>query len=250
MAKNGGMTGVENRTRRCILGVFAHPDDETSGCAGTFAKYARQGVEVYVVTATRGERGELGTGGLTIDRENLPAVRENELRAVLELYGANPPILFGYRDQEVSSAAFEELVQHILAAMERTTPDVVITFGPSGISNHADHKAIHGAACEAFHRYRQPLGRDLRLYYMALPEDIARRFAFNLDATEMDVSVTVDITALKPVKVRALRMYRSQPDAQALADLFESNPWNAEWFHQAYPAVALTSQTAAGFWSS
>ena len=37
------MTGVENRTRRCILGVFAHPDDETSGCAGTFAKYARQG---------------------------------------------------------------------------------------------------------------------------------------------------------------------------------------------------------------
>ena len=83
-----------------------------------------------------------------------------------------------------------------------------------------------------------------------LPEDIARRFAFNLDATEMDVSVTVDITALKSVKVRALRMYRSQPDAQALADLFESNPWNAEWFHQAYPAVALTSQTSAGFWSS
>lgn len=42
-------------TRRCILGVFAHPDDETSCAGGTFSRYAREGVAVYVVTATRGE---------------------------------------------------------------------------------------------------------------------------------------------------------------------------------------------------
>jgi LmbE family N-acetylglucosaminyl deacetylase len=43
------------KSRRCLLGVFAHPDDETSCAAGTFARYAREGVAVYVVTATRGE---------------------------------------------------------------------------------------------------------------------------------------------------------------------------------------------------
>ena len=78
--------------RRCILAVFAHPDDETSAAAGTFTKYAREGVEIHVVTATRGELGDLGTGDLKIERRDLPAVREAELRAVLALYGVNPPI--------------------------------------------------------------------------------------------------------------------------------------------------------------
>ena len=50
-------------TQRRILGVFAHPDDETSGAAGTFAHYTRQGIEVQVVTATRG--AALGTGCLS-----------------------------------------------------------------------------------------------------------------------------------------------------------------------------------------
>ena len=80
-------------TRRCILAVFAHPDDETSAAAGTFIQYAREGVDIHVVTATRGEHGALGTGDLKIARRDLPAVREAELRAVLALYGAHPPIL-------------------------------------------------------------------------------------------------------------------------------------------------------------
>ena len=80
--------------RRCLLAVFAHPDDETSAAAGTLIHYARAGVDMYVVTATRCERGDLGTGDLTIARQDLPAVREAELRAVLALYGAHPPILF------------------------------------------------------------------------------------------------------------------------------------------------------------
>ena len=74
--------------RHCILAVFAHPDDETSTAAGTLTKYAREGVDIHVVTATRGERGALGTGDLKIERRDLPAIREAELRAALTLYGA------------------------------------------------------------------------------------------------------------------------------------------------------------------
>ena len=44
--------------RHCLLAVFAHPDDETSAAAGTLIHYARAGVDIHVVTATRGERGE------------------------------------------------------------------------------------------------------------------------------------------------------------------------------------------------
>ncbi len=100
---------MNQSTRRCILAVFAHPDDETSAAAGTLTKYAREGVDIHVVTATRGERGDLGTGDLRIERRDLPAVREAELRAVLALYGAHPPILLDYRDQELITADFETL---------------------------------------------------------------------------------------------------------------------------------------------
>ena len=40
-----------------LMCVLAHPDDETLGTGGTLAKYAAEGVETYLVTATRGERG-------------------------------------------------------------------------------------------------------------------------------------------------------------------------------------------------
>lgn len=44
-----------------LLLVLAHPDDESLGFGGTIAKYANEGVEVFLITATRGERGRFGT---------------------------------------------------------------------------------------------------------------------------------------------------------------------------------------------
>ena len=117
-------------TRRCILGVFAHPDDETSCAGGTFSRYAREGVAVYVVTATRGEQGTLGTNGQRVTRHGLPRVRDAELRAVLRMYGAEPPIFLGYRDQHVQQVDRDALVARITAIMHAITPDVVLTFGP------------------------------------------------------------------------------------------------------------------------
>jgi LmbE family N-acetylglucosaminyl deacetylase len=234
--------------RRCILAVFAHPDDETSAAAGTFSKYVREGVDIHVVTATRGELGELGTGDLKVERHELPAVREAELRAALELYGVNPPILLGYRDQELISTDFETLTQDVLRVMAAVQPDVVITFGPSGISNHDDHKAIHRATTEAFHRYRQTTANDSRLYYVAIPPEVAAQFDFALHPSETTLSVCIDIADVKPIKLQGLRTYRSQADAQELAVLFESDQFSQEWFYQAYPTASPTAPPACGFW--
>jgi N-acetylglucosamine malate deacetylase 2 len=234
--------------RRCILAVFAHPDDETSTAAGTFTKYAREGVDIHVVTATRGERGALGTGDLKIERCDLPAVREAELRAALTLYGANRPILLDYRDQELITADFETLTQDVLRAMASVRPDVVITFGPSGISEHNDHKTMHRAATEAFHRYRHTAVVAPRLYYVAIPHEVAAQFAFHLHPSETTLSVCMDIAAVKPLKLQGLRMYRSQRDAQELAVLFTSDQFSHEWFYQAYPVRSPTEPQARGLW--
>src|SRR2546426_11244326 len=234
-------------TRRCILGVFAHPDDETSCAGGTFCRYAREGAEVYVATATRGEQGTLGTNGQVVIQADLPRVRTMELRTVLRMYGARPPIFLGYRDQEVSHAHPDELVAKIAAAMAAITPDVVITFGPLGLSVHPDHVAVHRATVAAFHCYRHRTTAQPRLYYKALLPSAMQALGITLAGPEVQPTIIIDISAQKALKVRALRTYTSQEDAQRLARLFEQSPWAVEAFHQAYPPMS-EGVLATGFW--
>jgi len=237
------------KSRRCLLGVFAHPDDETSCAAGTFARYAREGVAVYVVTATRGEQGTLGTHGQRVTRHDLPRVRDAELRAVLRMYGAEPPIFLGYRDHDVQQVDRDELVARITAIMQAIQPDVVLTFGPHGLSGHPDHLAVHQATVAAFHQYRQTTAAEPRLYYKALLPDAVKTLGLTLEGPEVEPTLMIDISAYKALKVRALRTYKTQEDAQRLADLFERTPWAVEAFHQAYPPVPVGVQSV-GFWET
>ena len=174
-----------------------------------------RGVDIHVVTATRGERGDLGTGDLTIARRDLPAVREAELRAVLALYGAHPPILLDYRDQELSAADFAAHPRRV-AGHGVGAARVVLTFGPSGISGHEDHKP-----CTAYgHRGVSPLSPRWLWPHGVLCRHSTRggrAVRLHLHPSETTLSVCMDIAAVKPLKLQGLRMYRSQTDAQELA---------------------------------
>jgi N-acetylglucosamine malate deacetylase 2 len=192
---------------------------------------------VYVATATRGEQGMLGTNGQVVTRADLPRVREAELRTVLQLYGARPPIFLGYRDQEMAYANADELTAKIAAVMAAIKPDVVITFGPLGLSGHPDHVAVHRATVAAFHRYRRRTTAPPRLYYKALLPAAMQALGLTLAGPEVQPTVLIDIAAQKALKVRALRTYTTQEDAQRLAGLIEQSPWAVEAFHQAYPPM-------------
>ncbi len=54
-----------------LMAVFAHPDDEAFGTGGTLTKYTTEGCDVYLVTATRGEAGEIAEPDLATSA-NLP----------------------------------------------------------------------------------------------------------------------------------------------------------------------------------
>lgn len=220
-----------------ILGVFCHPDDETSGAGGTFTKYARAGWEVYCVTATLGEEGTLGTGAMRLKREELPAAREAELRTVLSSYGANPPILLHYRDQQVKNAHFPELIDKVFSVIQAIKPNVLITFGPNGISGHEDHVTMHRAVVKAFQRYLLTATKETKLLYVAIPKSLVEDLNIPLDGPEANPNILIDITTTKDIKLNALRTYKSQEDAQELADMFERLEVTYEGFHQVYPAL-------------
>src|SRR5215471_3524044 len=74
------------RHSKRILGVFAHPDDESFCAGGTFAKYVAAGAEVMVVSATRGEAGQIRMPSVAT-RRTLGAVREQELHLACQRIG-------------------------------------------------------------------------------------------------------------------------------------------------------------------
>jgi len=149
------------KTKR-LLAVFAHPDDESFGSGGTLAKYAAQGVKVFLVCTTRGEVGEISEPGLATP-ETLGAVREGELRCAAKAMGIEPPIFLSYRDSGMAgtpenkhprayiNADSDNVVRELTVIMRSLQPDAVLTFEPNGGYGHPDHIAVHHHTVAAFH---------------------------------------------------------------------------------------------------
>src|SRR5690349_15200816 len=138
-------TNIGRRPR--ILGVFAHPDDESFCAGGTFAKYAEDGAEIMVISATRGDAGQI-RDARAATRRTLGQVRESELRAACERLGIQHVVCLDYGDGTLKDVEPELLVRDVTWIVRSFQPDVVITFGPDGGYGHPDHIAI-GAATTA-----------------------------------------------------------------------------------------------------
>ena len=125
-----------------LMCVLAHPDDESLGTGGTLARYAAEGVETYLVTATRGERGWFGDPDQNPGLAELGRIREAELRAAARALGLREVVFLDYVDGELDRADPAEAVARIAGHLRRVRPQVVLTFGPEGGYGHPDHIAI------------------------------------------------------------------------------------------------------------
>src|SRR5258708_34680541 len=125
-----------------LMCILAHPDDETLGTGPTLVKYAREGVETYLVTATRGERGYESDQQPTPPSEELAKRREQELLSAAKVLGLREVQFLDYIDGDLDKVNPKEAVTKIVSHLRRVRPQVVITFGPDGAYGHTDHIAI------------------------------------------------------------------------------------------------------------
>jgi LmbE family N-acetylglucosaminyl deacetylase len=137
------------RTPLKLMGVLAHPDDESLGIGGTLAKYAGEGVETYLVTATRGECGRFGESGEKPPPDVVGRAREAELREAARVLGVHEVNFLDYYDGNLDQVKVIEAVARIADHLRRVKPHVVITFGPEGAYGHPDHIAISQLATAA-----------------------------------------------------------------------------------------------------
>ena len=137
---------------RSVLGLFAHPDDETILAGGMMAMMVANKIPVNIVSATRGEGGESGEPPVVDDFALLGAAREAELRCAAAALGASLTIL-DYVDPRIGSndelspfkVDFDTFTEEIAALINSFDADVVLTHGVDGEYGHPAHKLINRA---------------------------------------------------------------------------------------------------------
>lgn len=250
-----------------LMAVLAHPDDESMGVGGSLAKYASEGVEVFLLTATRGDagryRGRPAGDPKHPGRPALAAIREAELRAASSTLGVREVSVLEYGDQILDRANPRDVVETIAGHLRRVRPDVVVTFGPDGAYGHPDHVAISqfstaavvAAADPASAAGGRPAHAVSKLYYIAWPastwaayEAAFRTLVSNVDGVERQaaawpdwaITTVVDTREFWPTVWRAVSCHASQ--VAAYERLKELSPHHHEvlWGRQSFYRVFST----------
>ena len=235
------MTPADKRT---LAVCFAHPDDESYATYGTVALHRDEpGFRLVVLHATDGGSGEIASG-LRVERQELGACRRAEDEAAWQAVGHVPDRhdWLGHCDGQVADVPFEQLVTQVASFLAEERPDVVVTFGPDGITGHPDHLAVGAATDQAFHQVRAEPGRGLhRLLHCAIRESLFERHQqwrarngrprwdpealYHLRGTP-DALIGVDVDT-RPVAgriVAGLREHRTQRDV-----IFDPRSDDEEW---------------------
>lgn len=234
---------------RTLLGVWAHPDDEAYLTAGLMAEFRGRGDRVVVITATLGERGT--SDPVAWPPERLAVLREHELRTSLAAVGVDELHLLGYMDGECT---WNDGTDRIAELMAEIAPDLIVTFGPDGMTGHPDHRAVSAWTTDAW-RVARPqadlwyatLGTDYYTQWGALSDHVglwAEQPSPPCTADhDLAARVTLDNASLDR-KLAALQAHASQTtgliEAVGLGTYREW--WRTEYFVAA--ELATTRQAA------
>jgi LmbE family N-acetylglucosaminyl deacetylase len=253
-----------------LLAVLAHPDDESLGFGGTFAKCAAEGIETFLVTATRGERGRFGPQGERGDPVEVGQAREAELRAAAAVLGIREVCVLGFPDGAVDNVPAATAVRAIVPHIRRIRPDVIVTFGPEGAYGHPDHIAISqfttaATVCAADGGYRIDGGSPMdsfaphrapKLHYLAWRKNkwdayqaAFRKLTSMVDGVERQahpwpdwaVTTELDTSALWPVVWKAVCCHRTQMSIygrlEHLTEEQQTALWGSQEFYRVYSSL-------------
>lgn len=232
--------GSSTRSGRKIVGVFAHPDDESLLAGGTLARYVAEGASAAVLACTGGEAGD--NWDPTVDPAEISEVRRAELREACRRLGVGAVELLSYEDsgipargrmRSLAAAPLEAVANAVRAVLERHAPDVVITHDATGGYGHPDHIR----ACEATVAAVDGLERKPLLYHAVIPvrvvDEFQRAFAKaglragraaaagadmerDVGAPDDQVTATIDVSAHVLTKRAAVTAHRTQMTGHVL----------------------------------
>jgi N-acetylglucosamine malate deacetylase 1 len=172
-----------------VLVIAPHPDDEVIGCGGAIQLRVERGERVAVVFLTSGELGLK-----SLPRREAWRIRESEARQAARILGLAKLYFLRQPDWMLGEhvPATARLLSKIL---ETEKPDII--YLPHPKDGHPDHQATLPILRAALRRHR------------ALEPDL---LACEVWTPLAEHDVVVDISAVMPRKLRALRAHASQMD--------------------------------------
>lgn len=195
-------------TPESVMVIVAHPDDAEFGCAGTVARWVREGARAAYVLVTSGDVG-IAKPGMT--RERAAQIREAESLTAAKVVGVEEVVFLREPDGLVVNNL--ALRKRLVREIRRFKPEVVITgdptmiFTPRGGINHPDHRAVAGAAIDAlFPAVGQP-----NLFQEFETEGITAHKVRKVYITARGQGETfIDISQTIDLKIQALKAHDSQ----------------------------------------
>jgi LmbE family N-acetylglucosaminyl deacetylase len=220
--------------------VVAHPGDEAFGFGGAIATAAASGAYVVVVCVTRGwfdprltEKAP-APGGKNRDVKldaltwrNLDTVREDELRRSVALLGVRVVRMLDYAEGDLDRVDYDQLVSRIVEPIRMHRPEVILTFGPDGITGDTDHVVLSRAVTDAYRLAGEPLAfeddieedqvawRAAKLYHLVVPADQVRSVLGDRTPDEgfgspAQPTIDLDLGELAQLKLAAISRHVSQ----------------------------------------
>ena len=248
-----------------LLAILAHPDDESLGVGSTLAKYADEGVETYLICATKGERGWTGEEKDDPGEIEMGRIRERELLCAAKVLGIREVHFLGYIDGELDRADAREAADKISTLIRRIRPQVAMTFGPDGAYGHPDHIAISQYATEACLSAADssrlgpqdlPSHRVSKFYYFVNDQELKDNYLHVFPDLGMDVdgvrrlmtawddwmlTTRIDGSAYWKTALRAVSCHESQVAAYgALKELSEATSislWGKRAYYRVFSSV-------------
>jgi LmbE family N-acetylglucosaminyl deacetylase len=241
-----------------LMAVLGHPDDESLGVGGTLAKYATEGVDVFLLTATPGDRGRYRDYRFGDPQHPgapaLASIRERELRAAASVLGVRDVALLHYHDQELDRVNPREAIPAIVEHLRRVQPDVIITFGPDGAYGHPDHIAISQLTTAAIVAAADPA--ISKLYYIAWPastwaayQSAFKKLTSTVDGVERqvvpwpdwEITTVLDTRPFCQTVWRAISCHESQMSVytqlEHLSPQHRDAVWGAQCFYRVFSTV-------------
>jgi len=236
----------------------AHPDDEAIATGGTMAKAAAAGHRVVLVTATRGEHGEVAEGFLE-PGEALWERRVQETKAAADVLGVARNEFLGYVDsgmvdtpentapESFWQADVDEAAGRLAKILEEEHADVLTIYDPNGNYGHPDHIQVHrvGARAAALAKtpkvYEATLNRDHFVELFKRARELGVELPGEDDPEPPDmgmpaelITTTVDVHDYLEVKRQAMAAHASQISETSFfltmpREAFDA-AWGQEWY--------------------
>ena len=207
-----------------VMVIVAHPDDIEFSCAGTIARWVKEGAEVCYVLCTSGDVGIIDP---KITKEEAMAIREAEQTAAAAVVGVTNVVYLREPDGmlEPTMALRKRLVREI----RRFKPDTLIAGDPQalwagdGYINHPDHRAAATAAIDAVF----PAAGMPTLFKELEAEGLQAHKTYKVYISGFgDGNVFVNISDTIDLKIEALKKHVSQMNGWDPAERIRE--WSAE----------------------